>query len=157
VAAEKKTRGPRRKRPLVPWRVPTLKGLDDLRREVRTLAKQPEFQPYLQMFEKVDEVIELQILRIRPKPPTRPEIEEIRRYFLKMELCDGKIPAEAFRNVAEKLKGSAFALGVSGIRQMYYRDHDKEQPNAPRKSTGKKLPVEERIGKDGKKREGAYN
>jgi hypothetical protein len=122
MASEKKTRGPRRKRPLVPWRVPTLKGLDDLRREVRTLAKQPEFQPYLQMFEKVDEVIELQILRIRPKPPTRPEIEEIRRYFLEMGLREIKTPAEAFRYVAEKLRGTAIALGVSGVRQMYYRD-----------------------------------
>lgn len=128
MAVETKTRGARRKRPLVPWRVPTLKGLDDLRREVRTLTKQPEFQPYLQMFEKVDEVIELQILRIRPKPPTRPEIEEIRRYFLEMAMDSEKTLQEAFNNVVEKLKGSAFALGVSGVKQMYYRDRDKEQP-----------------------------
>lgn len=110
MAVETKTRGARRKRPLVPWRVPTLKGLDDLRREVRTLTKQP------------------QILRIRPKPPTRPEIEEIRRYFLEMAMDSEKTLQEAFNNVVEKLKGSAFALGVSGVKQMYYRDRDKEQP-----------------------------
>jgi hypothetical protein len=128
MAAEKKTRGPRRKRPLVPWRVPTREGLDDLLREVRHLAEQPQFQPHRWVLEKMQDVIELQILQILPELPTRPEIERVRRYFLEMELRDGKPPKEAFKNVVEKLKGSAFALGVSGIRQMYYRDRDKEQP-----------------------------
>jgi hypothetical protein len=129
MAAEKKTRGPRRKRPLVPWRVPTRKGLDDLQREVRQLAKRPEFQPYRQTFEKMDKVIELQILQILPEPPTRQEITSLRLNFLEMELRDGKTVEEACKKVAERLRGTAFAIGVSGIRQMYYH-RDKERGGA---------------------------
>jgi hypothetical protein len=127
MAAEKKTRGPRKKtNPPVPWLVPTPEGLSDLRREVRQLAEQRQLQCYRRVFGKMDEVIELLTMLTQPKPD-RAEIYRTRLYFLNMELRGGKTPTEAFKNVVQKLKGTAFALGYGGLKKMYYRERDPEE------------------------------
>lgn len=126
MAADKKTRGARKKRSPVMWPVPTPEVLSNLRREVRQLAEQRQLQRHRQVFEKVDDVIELLTMLTQPKPD-RIEIDRTRWYFLEMELRDGKATTEAFKNVAEKLKGSAFALGYGGLKKMYYRERDPEE------------------------------
>ena len=68
MAANKKTRGPRKKRPPVMWPVQTPEGLSNLQSEVRRIAEQQQLQRYRQVFEKVDHVIETLRLLTQPKP-----------------------------------------------------------------------------------------
>jgi hypothetical protein len=121
AAADKKTRGARKKRPPVMLPVPTLEGLSSLQTEVRQPAVRRALRRYRQMLEHIDQVIELLATLTRPKPD-RAKIDEVCRYFFEMELRDGRTPAEAFKNVVEKLKGTAFALEHARIKQLYYSE-----------------------------------
>jgi hypothetical protein len=130
MAAEKKTRGPRKKRPPVMWPVPTQEGLSGLQCELRQLARQHPSQHDQMIFKFADDVLDL-LLQTRPwRTMDRDEIERGRWYFLEMELIprasmepsQRKTDDEICKAVAKKLKDTVYG-GVSAdtLKKFYCR------------------------------------
>jgi hypothetical protein len=109
---------------------PTYDELSALQGELGRLAGQHPSQRDQEVFKRADEALELLQLLTRPKP-TRGEINEMRWFYLEMELSQGKSPDEACAAAAANLtglKGSAFELGFSGLRTLYYDECDSRKP-----------------------------
>lgn len=127
MAADKKTRGPR-KRPPVLWAVPTREGLSDLLPKVRRLAEQSANFDDRRVLEKACDVIELQLIQMQP---TRHEIDRVRWHYVVNALYyEGRTTIEeACEDAAERVKGTAFQAGADTIRKSYYRvENDGENP-----------------------------
>jgi hypothetical protein len=113
------------------WPVPTPEGLANLRLGLSQLAGQYPSQSDQQTFlKRADDALKLLEMLLRPTS-TRGEINEARWHFLEMELSQGKTVNEACAAAAANLtglKGSAFELGFSGLRTLYYDECDSRKP-----------------------------